>query len=109
MQVIKEIPYYKVNEAAKQAGVNTRTLRRWIAAGCLDHFLFPYRQTPTGPMYYRLVPPDPTDRKWEGEDVYVMPTEDDGAKRRRGRPKKVKPAEGKGDTHGRGTDPDEAE
>lgn len=71
--------YYKVNEAAELAGVNTRTLRRWLADGNLDHFLFPYRQTRNGPMYYRLEPPDETDVLWEHEDVYRMPAEEGGA------------------------------
>lgn len=53
--------YYKAQEAAKLAGVNARTLSRWIAAGQLAHFLFPFRESPGGPLYYRLEPPDETD------------------------------------------------
>lgn len=65
--------YYKVQEAAELAGVNTRTLSRWIAAGKLSHFLFPFRDRPHGAVYYRLEPPDETDTLWEGEEVYRMP------------------------------------
>ena len=65
--------YYKVGEAADLAQVNTRTLRRWIADGNLAHFLFPFRQTKSGPMYYRLEPPEEGDATWEGEAVYKMP------------------------------------
>lgn len=65
--------YYKAQEAAKLAGVNARTLSRWIAAGQLAHFLFPFRESPGGPLYYRLEPPDETDTLWEGENVYRLP------------------------------------
>lgn len=73
MLLIDDKRYYKVNEAADLAGVNTRTLRRWLAGGNLAHFLFPFRKTPTGPMYYRLEPPEETDTKWEGTDIYRIP------------------------------------
>lgn len=65
--------YYKAKEAANLAGVNARTLSRWLASGQLAHFLFPYRESPKGALYYRLEPPDETDRLWDGEDVYILP------------------------------------
>lgn len=67
--------YYKVSEAAGLAGVNVRTLRRWLAKGNLDHFLFPYRKTKSGPVYYRLEPPEDTDEKWEDDSAgaYKIP------------------------------------
>lgn len=72
--------YYKVAEAAKLAGVNVRTLRRWIADGNLEHFLFPFRRTRTGPLYYRLEPPEETDVLWEGQAAYKILTGEEGAK-----------------------------
>lgn len=77
MLLINDKRYYKVNEAAELAGVNTRTLRRWIADGNLAHFLFPYRRILNGPVYYRLEPPDGTDVLWPGEQVYHLPREED--------------------------------
>lgn len=84
MVLINGKSYYKVNEAAELAGVNTRTLRRWIADGSLSHFLFPYRQTRNGPMYYRLEPPDEGDVLWEGENIYQMPIDPAKARRKKG-------------------------
>ena len=78
MLLINGKAYYKVNETAELAGVNTRTLRRWIASGNLDHFLFPYRRTRNGPMYFRLEPPDESDVLWENEQVYHMPKPQEG-------------------------------
>lgn len=77
MLLINGICYYKVTEAAELAGVNARTLRRWITNGNLAHFLFPYRRTKSGPMYYRLEPPKETDVLWDEEPVYQMPEETD--------------------------------
>lgn len=65
--------YYKAQEAANLAGVNVRTLSRWLAAGQLAHFLFPFKESPRGTLYYRLEPPDETNIRWDGEDVYVLP------------------------------------
>lgn len=65
--------YYRVSEAAKLAGVNTRTLRRWLEKGHLSHFMFPFRKYPGGTIYYRLEPPEDDDRKFEGDDAYRIP------------------------------------
>lgn len=67
--------YYTISEVAGLAGVNLRTLRRWLAAGHLSHFLFPFRPGTKGPVYYRLEPPDEGDRLYPGEQVYVLPAE----------------------------------
>ena len=72
MLLIDGKEYYKIAEAAELAGVNSRTLRRWLQAGHLDHFMFPYKREKNGPIYYRLEPPDDTDELWEGEKVYKM-------------------------------------
>ena len=76
MLEIDDMRYYKVNEAAQLAGVNVRTLRRWIADGNLAHFLFPFRRTRNGPMYYRLEPPGDGDVLWDGEPVWRIPDRD---------------------------------
>lgn len=75
MIIVNGVRYYRLQEAAELAGVNVRTLRRWIAGGNLSHFLFPYRQGghSRSPVYYRLEPPDETDELWEGESVYKLP------------------------------------
>lgn len=70
--------YYKVSEAAELAGVNTRTLRRWFAQGNLDHFLFPFRKTKGGTIYYRLEPPGDGDVRWEGDAAYKIFGEKEG-------------------------------
>lgn len=49
--------YYTVEEAAVLAGVNLRTLRRWISSGRLSDFLFPFRVGPKE-LLYRLEPPE---------------------------------------------------
>ena len=72
MLVVDGKEYYKIAEAATLAGVNSRTLRRWLQAGNLDHFLFPFRKEKNGPLYYRLEPPDETDELWDGEQVYKI-------------------------------------
>ncbi len=76
MLVINDKRYYKVQEAAELAGVNARTLRRWIADGNLAHFLFPYKRNRNGSVYYRLEPPDETDKQWDGEDMWYLPEEE---------------------------------
>lgn len=80
--------YYKVSEAAALAGVNTRTLRRWLAQGNLDHFLFPYQKTKGGTIYYRLEPPGEADARWDGDGAYKIPVEggmaDEGGRRAKG-------------------------
>lgn len=64
--------YYKITEAAELADVNPRTLRRWLQAGYLDHFMFPYKLNKNGPLYYRLEPPEESDELWDGENVYKL-------------------------------------
>ena len=64
--------YYKIAEVANIAGVNPRTLRRWLQAGCLDHFMFPFKREIHGPLYYRLEPPEDSDELWENEKIYKM-------------------------------------
>lgn len=59
--------YYTIEETARLSGVSVRTLRRWISAGRLSEFLFPFR---TGPneVLYRLEPPEedePVNKKGE--------------------------------------------
>lgn len=49
--------YYNIEEAAKLAGVSVRTLRRWISAGRLSDFLFPFRAGPNE-VLYRMEPPE---------------------------------------------------
>lgn len=64
--------YYTFSEIAALAKVHERTLRRWIQAGELSHFLFQYRKTPKGPVLFRLEPPEETEETWPGESVYVL-------------------------------------
>lgn len=67
MVTIGNKQYYTIEEASRLANVNIRTLRRWIAAGRLSDFIFPFR---TGPneVLYRLEPPEdgePRNKKGE--------------------------------------------
>lgn len=75
MLLVNDKQYYKINEIAKIADVNVRTLRRWLTDGNLSHFLFPFKKTATGTLYYRLEPPEEDDQLWEGESVYRIPVE----------------------------------
>lgn len=76
MLLIQGKEYYKVTEVAELSKVNARTLRRWISNGYLDHFLFPFKETPTSPTYYRLEPPEEEDVRWDGQAAYQMPKRD---------------------------------
>lgn len=67
MVTIGSRKYYTIEEAARLGGVSVRTLRRWIAAGRLSDFLFPFRAGPNE-VLYRLEPPEdgePKNKKGE--------------------------------------------
>lgn len=64
MQVIDGKNYYTLEESAALAGVSVRTLRRWLSAGQLSDFLYPFRAGP-GEILYRLEEPDEDDTKNE--------------------------------------------
>ena len=67
MVIIDRKEYYTIEEAARFGGVGIRTLRRWIAAGQLSDFLFPFRAGPNE-VLYRLEPPeDDEPRNKKGE------------------------------------------
>lgn len=71
MVTISSRKYYTIEEAARLAGVSVRTLRRWIAAGRLSDFLFPFRAGPNE-VLYRLEPPEDDEPKnKKGEWVVV--------------------------------------
>lgn len=65
--------YYTTEEAARFAGVSIRTLRRWISAGQLTDFLYPFRASPSE-VLYRMEPPEETDRKNE-KGEWILPRE----------------------------------
>lgn len=77
MIVVNGKEYYSLKEAAGLAGVNVRTLQRWISSGQLSDFLFPFR-TDTGTVLYRLEPPDGSDQKNLRGD-YLVPKRRDGS------------------------------
>lgn len=60
MKLINGKEYYPLDEAAALAGISVRTLRRWISAGQLSDFLFPFRAGPNE-VLYRLEAPDEGD------------------------------------------------
>lgn len=62
MVIIGGRKYYTLDEAAKLGGVSVRTLRRWMSAGRLSDFIYPFRSGP-GEMLYRLEAPDENDVK----------------------------------------------
>lgn len=62
MVVVDGKEYYTVEEAATLAGVSIRTLRRWISAGRLSEFIFPFRASPNE-ILYRIEPPEDGDVK----------------------------------------------
>ena len=67
MVTIGSKKYYTIEEAARLGGVSVRTLRRWISAGRLSEFLFPFRAGPNE-VLYRLEPPEedePMNKKGE--------------------------------------------
>lgn len=65
--------YYTTEEAARFAGVSIRTLRRWISAGQLTDFLYPFRASPSE-VLYRMEPPEEIDRKNE-KGEWILPRE----------------------------------
>lgn len=76
MQVIGGKQYYSVEEAAKLAGVSIRTLRRWISAGRLSDFLYPFRASPNE-ILYRLEEPDECDTK-NSKGEWIICHDNDG-------------------------------
>lgn len=73
-QLVNNIEYYKLSEMAEIAGVNARTLRRWIANGYLDDFLYRYRKEKKSTLLFRLEPPADDDILWDGEtNIYHLP------------------------------------
>lgn len=65
MQVMKLIDgkkYYTIEEVATLAGVSMRTLRRWVSAGQLSDFVYPFRAG-SNEVLYRLEPPEENDVK----------------------------------------------
>lgn len=73
MQKIGGKKYYTVDEAARLAGVSVRTLRRWLSAGRLSDFLFPFRASPNE-LLYRLEEPEKDEkRNQKGEWILKKP------------------------------------
>lgn len=71
MVLIGDKKYYTVEEAATLAGVSVRTLRRWISAGRLSDFIYPFRASPSE-VLYRLEEPEEGDMK-NARGEYVLP------------------------------------
>lgn len=71
MKLVDGKKYYSLEESATLAGVSVRTLRRWISAGRLSDFLYPFRASPSE-LLYRLEAPEETDvQNKKGE--WIMP------------------------------------
>lgn len=69
MVVIGGKKYYTTEESAALAGISIRTLRRWLAAGRLSDFIYPFRAGP-GEVLYRLEAPcEDDERNEKGEYV----------------------------------------
>lgn len=75
--IINKKTYYSIQEIGEISGVNMRTLRRWISNGDLDHFLHGYyTNSPQSMTLYRLEPPCPEDKVYEGKrNTYYLPEE----------------------------------
>lgn len=74
--IINHKKYYTISEIAEISGVKTRTLRRWIGRGELDHFLHAYKGEGR-PMLFRLEPPNQHDEYFSKEkNIYILPDEE---------------------------------
>ena len=72
MRIFDGLAYYQAKELAALAGVNAGTIRRWVQNGNLDHFLFPFRATRQGPVWYRREPPAEGTPRWGPGEPYIL-------------------------------------
>lgn len=71
MLIIDGKKYYTLEEAAILSKVTVRTLRRWISAGQLSDFIYPFRASPNE-VLYRLEPPEDNEEK-NKKGEWIMP------------------------------------
>ena len=73
---INKIKYHTISEIAEISDVNSKTLRRWINKGDLEHFLFGYKGDKT-PLLFRLEPPNESDSFYsKSKKIYKLPKEE---------------------------------
>lgn len=76
MKLINGKNYYSLEEAATLAGLSIRTLRRWVSAGQLSDFIYPFRASPNE-VLYRLEPPEDDEVKNKKGEWMIRPSADD--------------------------------
>lgn len=75
MKLIDGKKYYTIEEAAALACVSMRTLRRWISAGRLSDFVYPFRAGPNE-VLYRLEPPEEDEVRNKKGEWLIRPSTD---------------------------------